>query len=107
MEGGIFDGDILSSTCSLTAEENSIVVAAINELTVKRLVRNNNRPLLHLRIRSTLIYRYIWARRMVIWGVVIGNFHWQNSYARHSRALWGRQTLRENLTGKVNGTQPL
>lgn len=107
-DAGIFDGDILVVDRSLAAEENSIVVAAINgELTVKRLIMGaDNRPLLHPENPQYPDIPLYLEQEVVIWGVVIGNFHWQNSYARHSRPLEADAAGKPDWEGR-NGTQPL
>ncbi|BAR06593.1 UmuD protein [Scardovia inopinata] len=85
MEGaGIFNGDILIVDKSLAAEESDIVIAAINgELTVKRLLLNtDNLPFLHPENRAYPDIPLYLEEEVAIWGVVIGNFHWQCHRAR-------------------------
>lgn len=88
---GIFDGDILLVDRSLTPQNHDVVIAAVNgELTVKRLlIRADGMSVLHPENPS---YPDIALPRAddtdgdadgtCMWGVVIGNYHWQCSRAQ-------------------------
>ncbi|EFG33252.2 peptidase S24-like protein [Parascardovia denticolens DSM 10105 = JCM 12538] len=82
MQGaGIFDGDLLIVDRSLPAQENDVVIAAIDgELTVKRLVIDQEgNPVLHPENPSYPDIHLYWEADALIWGVVLGNFHWQRA----------------------------
>ena len=68
MQGaGIFDGDLLIVDRSL-------------ELTVKRLVIDQEgNPVLHPENPSYPDIHLYWEADALIWGVVLGNFHWQRA----------------------------
>lgn len=91
---GIFDGDILLVDRSLTPEDHDVVIAAVDgELTVKRLIighggtsvlhpENPRYPDIALPDASDTIGD---AAGTMLWGVVIGNYHWQCSRAQYGK----------------------
>lgn len=88
MEGaGIFDGDILIVDRSLRPRPDDIVIAAIDgELTVKRLAQDRQGGLfLHPENAAYPDIRLNPGDDMMVWGVVIGNYHWQCSRAQYGR----------------------
>ena len=96
---GIYDGDILIVDRSLQPRDHDIVIAAINgELTVKRLRKDPTGIWFHPENpRYPDIHPEQWDDTM-IWGVVIGNYHWQCS-----RAEYGRVDTKERA---VEGARP-
>jgi DNA polymerase V len=88
MEGaGIFDGDILIVDRSLRPRPDDIVIAAVDgELTVKRLAQDRQGGLfLHPENAAYPDIRLDPGDDMMVWGVVIGNYHWQCSRAQYGR----------------------
>lgn len=87
---GIFDGDILLVDRSLTPQNHDIVIATVSgELTVKRLiVRPDGTTVLH---PENPIYPDIAldgdgdTDGTMLWGVVIGNYHWQCNRAQYGK----------------------
>lgn len=81
MEGaGIYDGDILLVDRSLRSEDGNVVIAIIDgELTVKRLrVPHSGHPYLHPENQNYPDIRPTEETEFEIWGVVIGNYHFQH-----------------------------
>ncbi|MCI1983853.1 MAG: S24 family peptidase [Bifidobacteriaceae bacterium] len=80
MEGtGIFDSDLLLVDRSLTAHDGDIVIAVVDgEMTVKRLCTPpGQRPYLHPENAKYPNIRIDDDTQLSIWGVVIGNYHFQ------------------------------
>jgi DNA polymerase V len=81
MEGaGIYDGDILLVDCSLPAHDGDIVIAIVNaEMTVKRLRQPHaSTPYLQPENPRYPNIRISEGSELDIWGVVIGNYHFQH-----------------------------
>lgn len=77
---GIFDGDLLLVDRSLSAQDGDVVIAALDgELTVKRLLlgKPGSAPTLHPENPAYPDIRVRGEQDLVIWGVVIGNYHFQ------------------------------
>lgn len=75
---GIFDGDLLVVDRSLEPREGDIVIAILDdELLVKRLVRRRGRTMLRAENPAYPDFIPQEGEELVIWGVVIGNYHWQ------------------------------
>ncbi|WEV64660.1 S24 family peptidase [Bifidobacterium sp. ESL0732] len=91
MEGaGIWDGDLLVVDRSLEPQADDVVVAVLDdELTVKRLVMRGTTPILHPENPHYPDFSPENAEELVIWGVVIGNFHTQSRSSRFGSALPG------------------
>ena len=84
MEGaGIFHGDWLVVDRSLTPEDGDVVVAVLDgELTVKRLLSRDGRPMLHAENPRYPDFVPSEHGDVVIWGVVTGSFHPQRRLRR-------------------------
>ena len=84
MEGaGIFHGDWLVVDSSLTPEDGDVVVAVLDgELTVKRLLSRDGRPMLHAENPRYPDFVPSEHGDVVIWGVVTGSFHPQRRLRR-------------------------
>lgn len=91
MEGaGIWDGDLLVVDRSLEPQADDVVVAVLDdELTVKRLLLRGSTPILHPENPRYPDFSPENAEELVIWGVVIGNFHTQSRSNRFGSALPG------------------
>ncbi|MBB2954965.1 DNA polymerase V [Bifidobacterium commune] len=91
MEGaGIWDGDLLVVDRSLEPQADDVVVAVLDEeLTVKRLVMQGSRPILHPENPRYPDFSPQNAQDLVIWGVVVGNFHSQARSTRFGSPLPG------------------
>lgn len=75
---GIFDGDLLVVDRSLEPREGDIVIAILDdELLVKRLARRRGRTMLRAENPAYPDFIPQEGEELVIWGVVIGNYHWQ------------------------------
>ncbi|MCX8672181.1 translesion error-prone DNA polymerase V autoproteolytic subunit [Bifidobacterium sp. B4001] len=75
---GIFDGDLLVVDRSLEPREGDIVIAILDdELLVKRLARRRGRTMLRAENPAYPDFMPQEGEELVIWGVVIGNYHWQ------------------------------
>ena len=75
---GIFDGDLLVVDRSLEPREGDIVIAILDdELLVKRLARRKGRTMLRAENPAYPDFMPQEGEELVIWGVVIGNYHWQ------------------------------
>lgn len=75
---GIFDGDLLVVDRSLEPREGDIVIAILDdELLVKRLVSRRGRTMLRAENPAYPDFMPQEGEELVIWGVVIGNYHWQ------------------------------
>lgn len=75
---GIFDGDLLVVDRSLEPREGDIVIAILDdELLVKRLARCKGRTMLRAENPAYPDFMPQEGEELVIWGVVIGNYHWQ------------------------------
>jgi len=73
---GIQDGDLLVIDRSLPADNGSVVVAAVSgELTVKRLVRKDNRVLLAPENDQFSVLDITGSEDTVVWGVVVHSIH--------------------------------
>ena len=80
---GIFDGDLLVVDRSLEPREGDIVIAILDdELLVKRLARRNGRTMLRAENPAYPDFMPQEGEELVIWGVVIGNYHWQRVDAK-------------------------
>ena len=80
---GIFDGDLLVVDRSLEPREGDIVIAILDdELLVKRLARRRGRTMLRAENPAYPDFMPQEGEELVIWGVVIGNYHWQRVDAR-------------------------
>lgn len=80
---GIFDGDLLVVDRSLEPREGDIVIAILDdELLVKRLARRRGRTMLRAENPAYPDFIPQEGEELVIWGVVIGNYHWQRVDAR-------------------------
>ncbi len=80
---GIFDGDLLVVDRSLEPREGDIVIAILDdELLVKRLARCKGRTMLRAENPAYPDFMPQEGEELVIWGVVIGNYHWQRVDAR-------------------------
>lgn len=76
MNAGIHDGDLLVIDRSLPADNGAIVVAAVaGELTVKRLVKKENRVLLAPANEQFDDLDITGSEDTVIWGVVVHSIH--------------------------------
>ncbi|WEV74619.1 translesion error-prone DNA polymerase V autoproteolytic subunit [Bifidobacterium sp. ESL0798] len=91
MEGaGIWDGDLLVVDRSLDPQVDDVVVAVLDdELTVKRLLMRGTIPILHPENPRYPDFSPQNAEELVIWGVVIGNFHAQSRSSRFGSTLPG------------------
>ncbi|WEV47419.1 S24 family peptidase [Bifidobacterium sp. ESL0690] len=117
MEGaGIWDGDLLVVDRSLEPQADDVVVAVLDdELTVKRLVMRGSTPILHPENPRYPDFSPENAEELVIWGVVIGNFHTQSRSSRFGSALPGvtrpgmsnTSTYDSGTPAKANGTTGL
>ena len=75
---GIFDGDLLVVDRSLEPREGDIVIAILDdELLVKRLAKRKGRTMLRAENPAYPDFLPQEGEELVIWGVVIGNYHWQ------------------------------
>lgn len=75
---GIFDGDLLVVDRSLEPRTDDIVIAILDdEMLVKRLVMHKGRAILHAENPTYPDFIPQDGEDLVIWGVVIGNYHWQ------------------------------
>lgn len=82
---GIFDGDLLLVDRSLTARDGDVIIAALDgELTVKRLVlRGHGKPpILHPENPQYPDISLHSGQDFLVWGVVIGNYHFQRPQER-------------------------
>ena len=80
---GIFDGDLLVVDRSLEPREGDIVIAILDdELLVKRLARRKGRTMLRAENPDYPDFLPQEGEELVIWGVVIGNYHWQRVDAK-------------------------
>lgn len=88
MQGaGIWDGDLLVVDRSLAPQSGDVVVAVLDsELTVKRLLVQGSRPVLHAENPRYPDFRPSDDEELTIWGVVTGNFHPQRHGAYHDAA---------------------
>lgn len=76
IDAGIYTGDVLIVDRSLTAKENSIVIAAINgELTVKKLKKINGKLCLKPENKSYKPIELKEETDLKIWGVVTYSIH--------------------------------
>lgn len=91
MEGaGIWDGDLLVVDRSLEPQADDVVVAILDEeLTVKRLIMRGSIPILHPENPRYPDFSPQHAQDLVIWGVVVGNFHSQTRSTRFGSPLPG------------------
>lgn len=91
MQGaGIWDGDLLIVDRSLEPQADDVVVAVLDgELTVKRLMMHNSKPILHAENPNYPDFAPSDMQDLVIWGVVTGNFHQQSRERRHTQAMPG------------------
>jgi DNA polymerase V len=99
MQGaGIWDGDLLVVDRSLTPEPGDVVVAVLDgELTVKRLLFQGSRPILHPENPRYPDFRPMDDEDLTIWGVVTGNFHPQS---RSGPRTVDTPTLRQHTNGR-------
>ncbi|WEV42517.1 S24 family peptidase [Bifidobacterium sp. ESL0682] len=114
MEGaGIWDGDLLVVDRSLEPQANDVVVAVLDdELTVKRLIMRGSTPILHPENPHYPDFSPENAEELVIWGVVIGNFHAQSRSRRLGFSPQGvtrpgmgkASTYHDSTPAKANGT---
>lgn len=79
MQGaGIWDGDLLVVDRALTPQSGDVIIAVLNgELTVKRLLLQGSRPVLHAENPRYPDFRPSNDEELTVWGVVTGNFHSQ------------------------------
>ncbi|WEV73030.1 S24 family peptidase [Bifidobacterium sp. ESL0790] len=91
MEGaGIWDGDLLVVDRSLEPQAGDVVVAILDdELTVKRLIMRGSTPVLHAENPRYPDFMSSDAAELVVWGVVVGNFHPQSRPHRFSEPMDG------------------
>lgn len=80
MQGaGIFDGDILLVDRSLSGQDGDVVIAVVEgEMTVKRLITKQRTLYLHPENSSYPDIPITEETGLLIWGVVIGNYHFQH-----------------------------
>lgn len=76
LNAGILNNDILIVDRSITAENNSIVIAALDgEFTVKRLIKKDNKVLLRPENENYEDIVIKEGAELEIWGVVIHSIH--------------------------------
>ncbi|KFI46845.1 Peptidase S24-like [Bifidobacterium bohemicum] len=86
MQGaGIWDGDLLVVDRSLDPQPGDVVIAILDdELTIKRLIIEAGHPVLHAENQAYPDFIPAEAEELIIWGVVVGNFHSQIHAGRGS-----------------------
>lgn len=78
VNAGIWDGDLLVVDRGLDPQDGDVVIAVLDdELTVKRLVLHGRTPILHPENPTYPDFIPSPDQELLIWGVVIGNYHWQ------------------------------
>ncbi|MDF7663977.1 S24 family peptidase [Bifidobacterium sp. ESL0763] len=114
MEGaGIWDGDLLVVDRSLEPQAGDVVVAILDdELTVKRLIMRGSTPVLHAENPRYPDFMSSDAAELVVWGVVVGNFHPQSRRRRFGEPMAGvtrpgMRSRRENRTGRQAAQNPV
>lgn len=78
MNAGIWDGDLLVVDRALDPQDGDVVIAVLDdELAVKRLVLRGRTPILHPENPAYPDFIPAADQELLIWGVVVGNYHWQ------------------------------
>lgn len=105
MEGaGIWDGDLLVVDRSLEPQAGDVVVAILDdELTVKRLIMRGSIPVLHAENPRYPDFMSSDAAELVVWGVVVGNFHPQSRPHRFNEPING--VTRPGMQPRWNGSE--
>lgn len=89
---GIFDGDLLLVDRSLEPQTGDVVIAVVDdELTVKRLEHDlRGNPVLHPENRAYPDITFHDGQELSVWGVVIGNYHYQRREAPRGTGVYGQ-----------------
>lgn len=89
---GIFDGDLLLVDRSLEPRTGDVVIAVVDdELTVKRLEHDlRGNPVLHPENRDYPDITFRDGQELSVWGVVIGNYHYQRRETPRGTGVYGQ-----------------
>ena len=89
---GIFDGDLLLVDRSLEPRTGDVVIAVVDdEFTVKRLEHDlHGNPVLHPENRDYPDITFRDGQELSLWGVVIGNYHYQRREIPRGTAVYGQ-----------------
>lgn len=90
---GIYDGDLLLVDRSLEPQTRDVVIAVVDdELTVKRLEKDHNgQPILHPENPNYPDITLSDGQELSIWGVVMGNYHYQHRETSRWNSTYGQE----------------